>query len=144
MWHCGEMEIIYTPSPPRSLCVTRPFLHRPSASTGSVISHYARSHLGNWAMQSRWICARGGGGGTVACILPVSWSPLATSSALHLLHLYLDSVNGYFSTTSLKASKGSSGTLSQFVDDKQNNWCRYREPQSYALRCHVANFQKHF
>lgn len=58
---------------------------------GLVISHYARSHLGNWAMQSGVMYARGGEAQWPAS-LSISPNPLATVNT-YLPHLYLDFTN---------------------------------------------------
>lgn len=70
-----------------SLFIMHP--HTPCA--GLVISHYARSHLGNWAMQSRVMYARGGEAQWPAS-LSISPNPLATENT-YLLHFYLDFTN---------------------------------------------------
>lgn len=113
--HRSETEIIYT-SPPSSsalsLFVTLPPLHTARLSTGLVISHYTRSHSGNWAMQSRG--TRGGRGGTVTCISHHLLKPISHSKQLHLLHLYLDSINADIlqHTRQPRTSQESSGTWS--------------------------------
>lgn len=77
-----------------SLCVSHwLFIMHPifSPCAGLVRSHYARSHLGNWAMQSRVMYVRGGEAQWPAS-LSISPNPLATENT-YLPHLYLDFTN---------------------------------------------------
>lgn len=85
-----RFQISFTPLS-LSLCHTRFSSCILTPCAGLVISHYARSHLGNWAMQSGVMYARGGEAQWPAS-LSISPNPLATVNT-YLPHLYLDFTN---------------------------------------------------